>query len=309
MSFASQGVLVVGADSAVGSALLDSLRATGVPVRGTSRRTVSFKNSSSSTEPNRDTLHLDLAFPDEADPRIYADPPAVAVICAAMTKVELCRDQPESTARVNVAGTKSVCLKLAERGTRIVFLSTNQVFDGLHPFMAPDAVVSPFSEYGRQKAEVEQFLASSSIPYAVVRLSKVLMDKPPNLQRWIDALKASKSVDAFTDLFWAPVPLCFATATLAAVCQSEQVGIFQVSAKQESSYAETAYRVARAVNADRSLVRAVTMAEAGMTLYPANRHCTLDVSRVENLLGLTPPDLWSCIDTCIENICAEQSGP
>lgn len=298
----------MGADSTVGSALLDSLSATGIPVRGTSRRMAGFKHSSSSAQSSHEVLHLDLAFPDKADPTIYGDPPAVAVICAAMAQVELCRDRPELTARVNVAGTKFVCTKLAERGSRIMFLSTNQVFAGMHPFMAPDAVVSPFSEYGRQKAEVERFLASSSIQHAVVRLSKVLTERPPNLQRWIDDLNASKSVDAFTDLFWAPVPLEFVTATLAAVIQSEHLGIFQVSAKQESSYAETAYRVAKAVNADRSLVRAVTMAEAGMTLYPANRHCTLDVSRVENLLGLTPPDLWSCIDNCIENIRAEQSG-
>ncbi len=309
MPFASQGVLVVGADSAVGSALLDRLSNAGVPVRGTSRRMAVSKNFPTSTQHFHDTQHLDLAFPDLADPAIYADPPAVAVICAAIAQVELCRDQPELTARVNVAGTKSVCMKLAERGSRIVFLSTSQVFDGLHPFMAPDAVVSPFSEYGRQKAEVERFLAASSISYTVVRLSKVLTERPPILQRWIDDLKASKPVDAFTDLLWAPVPLDFVTATLAALSQSKHVGTFQVSAKQESSYAETAYRVARAINADRSLVRAVTMAEAGMTLYPSNRHCTLDASRVENLLGLTPPDLWGCIDSCIENICAEQTLP
>jgi dTDP-4-dehydrorhamnose reductase len=247
-------------------------------------------------------LRLDLAAPDQADRKVYDDPPAVAVVCAAIAKVDFCRDQPEYTAGINVEGTKYVCRRLAESGCRIIFLSTNQVFDGLHPNMPPEAVPSPLSEYGRQKAEVEQFLTSISGQHAIVRLSKVLAGRPAIFERWLNDWRSSRVVEAFVDLFWAPVPLDFVVTALSALSESSHTGIFQISAKEETSYADTAYRVAESLEIDRALVRAVTMAEAGLTLYPANRHCTLDASHLERELGLSPPDLWRCIEDSLAGI-------
>ena len=54
-----------------------------------------------------------------------------------------------------------------------IFLSSDYVFDGTAPIgCVDDAPLCPTTEYGRQKAEVEQALAASGKPHLVCRLSK-----------------------------------------------------------------------------------------------------------------------------------------
>ena len=81
-----------------------------------------------------------------------------AVICAAVTDMAACEIKPIESRAVNVTATIELIKKLINKKTHIVFLSTNQVFDGERPYQKPYAPHNPINEYGRQKAEVEAFL-------------------------------------------------------------------------------------------------------------------------------------------------------
>ena len=101
---ANGGVLVVGADGLLGSAVASRLEAEGCPVIRTSRRGAPG------------TIPLDLAALAEA-----WSPPAgiaAAVICAAVTATEECRARPNECRRVNVEATCELGRRLADARRR-----------------------------------------------------------------------------------------------------------------------------------------------------------------------------------------------
>ena len=276
------GVFVVGADGLIGAAVAARLDAAGSPVIRTSR----------CGSPG--SIPLDLA----ALPAQWSPPPgiAAAVICAAITSTDECRTRPDDCRRVNVEATCAIGCRLADAGSRIVFLSTNLVFDGSTPFMPATAPRHPHTAYGRMKAEAEERLLALGTGTTVVRLTKVIGRSLPVIDRWRDFLGRGEPIKPLTDLVIAPVSLDLAATVIAAAAREPLGPVLQVSARADVSYADVAARLARRWGAAGDLVRPVSVAELGLALEHLPAHTTLDASLVRDRLGIEPPDPWAAID-------------
>ena len=266
--------LVVGADGGIGRPLLARIRADGRPAVGTTRRSDS------------NGLHLDLAA-DSASWQL-PDRVAVAYLCAAVTSIDACRRDPAGTRVVNVDRTRTLAAQLRERGAHVVFLSTNQVFDGTVPFREEADAVCPLTEYGRQKADAEAALLAAG-DATVVRFTKVVPPDWPLIHKWRDALARGEPVEAFGDMVLSPVPLGRAVGSLVRVGDKRPGGVFHVSGAEDISYAELARRLAVVVGADPGLVREVSCRERGIPPEAAPTHTALASGRLWLELGLTPP--------------------
>lgn len=276
------GVLVVGADGLLGSAVASRLEAQGCPLIRTSRRGAPG------------TIPLDLA----ALPATWSPPPgiAAAVLCAAITSTDECRSRPEECRRVNLEATCELGRRLADAGVRIVFLSTNMVFDGSTPFTPAAAPRSPKTAYGRMKAEAEEWLLSLGTGTTVVRLTKVIGHTLPVIDQWRDSLGRGEPIRPLADLVIAPVPLDLATTVIAAAAREPLGPILQVSAKADISYADVATRLAARWGAASDLVRPATTADLRLALEHLPAHTTLDASAGRDRLGIASPDPWAAID-------------
>jgi dTDP-4-dehydrorhamnose reductase len=229
---AAETMLVVGADGTIGRALAERFSADGYNVVRTTRMT------------------LDLAH----DAVNWTPPPArVAILCAAITSQEKCRQDPAASRAVNVEATLALAEKLIRQGTHVVFPSTNFVLSGLHSHQAADEPYAPRTEYARQKAEVEQRLRQ--LPgTCVVRFTKIFGCGVPLLRAWCEALHRGQPIRPFSDMPMAPVPLEFAAKALAAVATARAAGIVQVSAAEDITYAAAARFMAQRLGAGEELV-------------------------------------------------------
>lgn len=277
--------MVVGADSMIGASVARHLAATGVPVVRTSRR----------GDPAARGLDLANLAPD------WAPPPgiAVAIICAAITSTEACRTRTEECRRVNVEATGELGRRLASAGVRIVFLSTNMVFDGGRPFTPASSPRCPKTAYGLMKAEAEERLLAVATDTTVIRLTKVVGRSLPVIDRWRESLRRGEPVRPASDLVLAPVSLDLATTVVAAAAREPLGPILQVSAAADVSYANVAARLAGRWGAASSLIRPATAAELGLAIEHLPAHTTLDASAVRDRLGIEPPDPWTAIEGVI----------
>lgn len=275
---AAPAILVVGSDGLLGGGLEERLARAGRRVLRTTRHG------------GDGAIGLDLA----ADPGTWSIPdgPVVACLCAAVTSMDRCRERPDMARAVNVTGTLELARRIVARGGRVVFPSTNMVFDGGTPFQRADAAPSPRSAYGRLKAEAEAALLALGGPTCIVRLTKVLGGRVPLFERWAASLCAGDPIRPFSDLVMAPVTLAHAVDVLARACTDSMTGILQVSACRDVSYAEAALRLAAILPAEAALVRPVPASG----VEHVARHTTLDTSRVRAELGLEPPEPWDAID-------------
>jgi dTDP-4-dehydrorhamnose reductase len=283
--------LLVGGDSEIGAATQQFLDTCGVVCVATTRR----KDQVSARRPL-----LDLAAPID-----HWQPPAgttAACIFAAVAHVAACAADPQGSAYVNVTKTVALVKRLLKLNISVLYLSTNQVFDGSIPRTPATTRHSPVSEYGRQKSQAEKvFLASMNegAPLAILRLAKVVRPAMPLIRGWIDALRSGQSIRAFADMRLAPVEIAVASNAIAAIMQNGQRGIFQLSGPRDLSYLEVAQYVARKLAIDPSLVVASTTSAAGLPIGSAPRHTTLDSSHLRDDYGIAAGDVLEVIDTII----------
>jgi len=152
-------VYVTGADGGLGTALCEALRTNPAtaewPVFGVSITDFDIGDSTAV----RDSI--DSFWPD------------VVLHLAAIAVVADCEADPAAALRVNVAGVRNVADACRRRGSRLVFISTDYVFDGEQPppggYRETD-VPNPLSIYGLTKLAGER-IASTVGDHLVVRTS------------------------------------------------------------------------------------------------------------------------------------------
>lgn len=130
---------------------------------------------------------------DAAGVRAAIGSARIVIHLAAMTAVDACEADPNEAHRVNVVGTRNVVDAATEVGARLVYLSTDYVFDGRksEPYVEDDAT-NPLNVYGRTKLEGERIVQSSEDPL-ILRVSWVY-GNGPNFIRTI--LKAALERDS-----------------------------------------------------------------------------------------------------------------
>lgn len=123
--------------------------------------------------------------------------PQVVVQCAAHRDPDFCEDHPADARRLNVAPVK-VLVESLPADTRIVFISSDYVFDGDTPPYAEDAPRRPANVYGQTKVEAEDALRGR--PCTTVLRVPVMIGaqqpggKPGFIERMIESVRAKKRV-------------------------------------------------------------------------------------------------------------------
>ncbi|HEX4185255.1 MAG TPA: sugar nucleotide-binding protein, partial [Stellaceae bacterium] len=239
-------------------------------------------------------------FLDLAPPLAEWQPPAdtrAACIFAAVGHLVDCQRDPVGSALINVTRTVELVERLVARKVYVLFLSTNQVFDGSRPQVPVATPLGPVSEYGRQKARTEtrlQAMTAAGAPVGILRLAKIVAPGMALLRQWQEALAAGRPVHAFHDMVMAPTPIGVAAAAITALLAERCSGIWQLTGPRDISYAEVAAYIARRLDADRALVRPV--AAAGMPEGSTPRNTTLDSSALRARFGIATPAPWPTIE-------------
>jgi len=270
--------LIVGGDSPLGAGLAGALAARNVKVIRTSRRRT-----------RTDSVFLDLS--DPVDPATLPPAPMIALV-AAETRFSACTDDPVRSRRINVEAPTAIARQAAERGCRVLFFSSIAVHDGSVDRAPEDAPVHPNTLYGKQKRETEENLLDLGANVACLRLSKVIGPAFPLFLQWRRDLAAGKVIEPFSDMAVAPVSLdCAVDAAVCLLTGTEATGIFQLSARDQVSYADLAWMLARQMGADRGLVRPVRAADR---LDPATlwlpAWARMSTQRLEKACGIVAPD-------------------
>ena len=283
--------LIVGGDSEIGAALAAQLEAQDRPVAATTRRP-------ERAAPNRPLL--DLAAPLDS----WTPPPSTraACMCAAVARLAACAADPQGSARINVDQTLALFDTLLAQDIAVLFLSTNQVFDGGTPNVVADAPHSPVSEYGRQKAKVETALRQrigQGAPAAILRLAKVVSPGMPLLRGWIADLKAQRPIHAFADMTLAPTPAALVCDAIAALLEDRARGIFQLTGPRDVSYAEVGRFIAAYIGAENGLVQETSAYDSGLPQGAAPLHTTLDSSLLRERYSIAAPDVWEVVESVI----------
>ena len=277
--------LVIGGDSLVGRALSPALERRGHRVTPTTRRS-----------PRDGWLALDLA---KTLPGSLPEC-EVAFFCAAITGFAANRESPQLAERVNVTAPAELARELTKRGAKVVLLSTSAVLDCQAPRMRADRPYAPRGAYGRHKAAAECAFLALGAQASVLRLTKIMDRADSRLREWTAALREGKAVRAFDDHRFSPLAQEHVVEALIAVAEKGEGGIYQVSGRDDWSYADLARELARRADASPGLVQPCTATSAGIPPDEVTPYTSLDTSRLAALCGFVAPGAVEVLERALQ---------
>ena len=225
---------------------------------------------------------------------------STAIICAGITRLEICRQNPLGTRKINVEGTLRLARYLSEFGTQVIFLSTDKVYDGSKQYRNPDEPVSPITEYGRQKAEVEKSIAKLTAG-VVLRVAKVVYPGQDLLSAWIDRLRHGKAISPFSDMWFSPVSMELICKIIDKLIEKKARGIWHASSAADITYETAARHIASCLGVDQSLINPYSYLNSDrVSPNEVPRYTSLDMKKTTDLgINASNP-----IDTIHRTICA-----
>jgi dTDP-4-dehydrorhamnose reductase len=237
---------------------------------------------------------VDLTSAGATEDALARDDPDAIIHVAAMSRAEDVRLDPVRGSAVNVEATARLAGWCGRRGRRIVYTSTDLVFDGSNPWNREDDPAAPLLAYGRTKLEGESFVRA--VPDGLVARLSLLFGpsrsgQPTYLDRTIEGLRRGESQTLFSDEFRTPLDLATAAEALVLLAESTTSGLIHVGGRQRLSRYELGLRVAMALGLDPALVRANRQRDVTFP-EPRPADVSLDTSRLESLLpDLARPDI------------------
>lgn len=188
------------------------------------------------------------------------------VLCAGVTSIKECRLNPIKSRVVNVDAQIEVAeVALGMGCTRIVFISTDKIFDGNKPYVGADSIANPTTEYGRQKFQAEIELSKLGSAVQIVRFTKVLSARNQLLVDWISQLQRGEAITAFVDSVISPVSVDSAVEVISALIAGSGNAINQFSASDEISFYEMGCALAEIIDSPVSNVLQRKASDVGET--------------------------------------------
>ena len=245
-------ILLIGASGQVGKPLMASLKGKHTVI-GTAFSSASLN-----------LTKLDIRDND-AVKKVFSDfSPDVAILLSALTDVDYCEDHQDEAYNINVTGTKNVAECAMSCGSRLIYFSTDYIFDGKNGPYKEDDIPNPISYYGFTKLEGEKMVQSvlDKKSWAIVRTAVVFSYGHRNFTTYlIDNLSRGEVVRAYTDQFNSPTYAPNLAEAVAEIAVKKLSGVYNVAGKDVIDRYSYALKVAKAFGLPANLIKPSTTAE------------------------------------------------
>jgi len=239
---------------------------------------------------------LDITDKEAVDRVICEVNPDVVVHCAAWTAVDLAEDDDkvEKVRAINAGGTENIALVCKKLDAKMVYLSTDYVFDGqgTEPWDPDCKAYNPISVYGSTKLEGELAVANHLDKYFIVRIAWVFGVNGKNFIKTMLSLSEKyDTIRVVNDQIGTPTYTLDLARLLVDMIETEKYGYYH--ATNEGGYIswyDFTCEIFRQAGKDTKVIP-VTTEEYGLSKAARPFNSRLDKSKlVKN--GFTPLPTW-----------------
>ena len=209
------------------------------------------------------TSHADLDITDRnlVSQKIASAAPEAIIHAAAWTAVDACESDIKKAMAINSDGTANVANAARQIGARVIYISTDYVFDGTKatPYIESD-IPNPQSVYGASKLAGERHLDLNQD--SVVRISWVCGEHGNNMVKTILRLAATSPTLTFVDdQIGSPTFTSDIAPVLVDFARESRTGIWHLTNQGITSWFGFAQDVLRAAELDPNRVQPIATAD------------------------------------------------
>jgi len=279
-------ILVVGASGFIGGAVARLFKSHGYSVIGT------YLHDSLADEK---LMRMDISNRFQTFKIIQEFSPDIVIHAAAMTNVDLCEVERDLCFSVNVLGTQNVVDATKTIAAKLIFFSTDYIFDGRSGPYSEDDAPNPINFYGACKLEAENRIQKGLQDFIIARTTVVYGWERQGknfVMSTIAKLKRGKMMKVAADQIGTPTYVSnIAEALLDLVCK-EKAGVFNVVGLELMDRYTFARLTAEIFDLPKELLIPTPTAELGQTAArPLNGGMKIDKLRsVSRVRMLTPSE-------------------
>lgn len=186
--------------------------------------------------------------------------PDYIIHTAALTNVDECETNRELAYKTNVDGTRNVALASIEVNARLIYISTDYVFDGVKGRYKEEDKPDPVNYYGLTKLKGEEVVKEICSNWIIARTCALYGLEKKNFVTWIiDELKNGRNINVVTDQFITPTYNLDISQQILELIRKGNKGIFHTAGSERISRYNFALKIAEIFDLDRNLINPVKM--------------------------------------------------
>jgi dTDP-4-dehydrorhamnose reductase len=238
--------------------------------------------------PGENSVQFDVTNEKDVAEKITSLNPDAVVHAAALTNVDYCEDHPDEAWNINAKGTDNVAKACEKVGSKLVYVSTDFVFDGERGMYREDDETNPLGHYARTKLEGENFLKEHhDLNYAVARVSVLYgWHTRMNFVTWvINELKNGNEINIVTDQYNSPTLADNAAEAMIKIIEMDKTGVYHTVGDERINRFDFAVNIAEVFDLDSSLINPI---KSTNFVQKAKRpkDSSLNVEKVQKDLGI-----------------------
>ena len=255
-------------------------------------------NSNHISSPELKSFKIDLLDnPEKIIKLIQNIQPDYIVHTVAFPSVDYCEEKPSIANKLHVDATKIISNISSEMNSKLLFLSTDAVFEGqLNKKYVETDIPNPRNHYGLTKLKAEKIVLDSSNKNVVLRTAVIYgANSKSRFTNWIISyLNQHKQVDPFIDQFNSPTLVDDLSQVIIKILKDDVSGLFHATGPTCVNRFDFALMLAKEFGLDSNLIKPVTSSEKKQ-FAPRPTSTCLDSSKLEQKLNFRFRDLKSGI--------------
>lgn len=208
--------------------------------------------------------------------------PDAIVHSAAMSRVLECERDPDRAQAINVEATSRLVRLAVRIHTKLIFISSDQVYSGARGGYRESDKPAPAGWYGRTKLEAEQCVLNSAARHLILRSNSVVGGGigwgESFTMRVVNAVKRGEQVRLFFDQYRSPIHIRGLVQVIERACVSNLNGLLNIGGPKRMSRLETGCMALRAAGISPEPIESVSyLSHHGASIM--TRDTSYDISR------------------------------
>jgi dTDP-4-dehydrorhamnose reductase len=244
-------------------------------------------------------IKADLLDPDVEHRILDEVRPDAVIHTAANANVDSCESDPAGARQLNSDLPGELAKSCAERGIRMIHISTDAVFDGTKDGIYTESdIPNPMGVYTQTKLDGEKAVLATMPDAAVARVNFFgwsLSGTRSLSEFFFNNLSAGRHCNGFTDVYFCPMFVGDLAETLIKMLAHKLSGIYHVTGSEVLSKYDFGLLIARKFGFDKSLVIPISVEESGLKAKRSH-NLRMSIHKLSTDLGEEIPIVSTGID-------------
>jgi len=211
---------------------------------------------------------------------------------AGLANTDACEKEPKKAYASNVEATKNIIDLAHLKKAKLVYISTNAVFNGKNPLYSETDLPNPINRYGAIKLECESLVKEFVKNHLIIRPILMYGFNNPNERKsffiWIlEKLRNKEKVNIVNDIFENPLLSYQCADIIWKLIDKNTSGTYHIAGRDILNRFEAASLIAREFSLDSSLINPVS-SDSFPNIAPRPKNTSYNTTKIEKELGVTP---------------------